>query len=146
MLSYQTLKRGLIFSVLTISPTAHAKQDSACRCFAGDECWPSVSTWDAFNQSIDGRLIKTEPLATPCHTPNYNRDKCKMLKDGWFKTDEQYGISLAFSSCTNIWKSRVIFVCYGPILYQWDLRSISPGFKTVYSRKLCSLCGERLAA
>lgn len=102
MLSYRTLKKGLILSFLAIAPTAGNNQNFACRCFPGDGCWPSVSTWNAFNQSIDGRLIKSVPLATPCHTPNYDENECETLKDGWFKTDEQYEITLClFASSTN---------------------------------------------
>lgn len=102
MLSYRTLQKGLIFSFLAIAPAAGHNQDPSCRCFPGDDCWPSVSTWNAFNQSIDGRLIKTVPLAIPCHTPNYDENKCETLKDGWFKTDEQYETTLCrFAPCTN---------------------------------------------
>lgn len=102
MLSYRTLKTGLVLSFLAIAPTAGNDHNFACRCFPGDDCWPSVSTWNAFNQSIDGRLIKTVPLATPCHAPNYDGNKCETLKNGWLKTDEQYESTLClFKSGTN---------------------------------------------
>ena len=40
---------------------------SGCRCFPGDNCWPALSEWAAFNQSLGGKLIGTVPLASPCH-------------------------------------------------------------------------------
>lgn len=83
------LKRGSLLTVLAIDSTIEASQDPLCRCFPGDACWPSTSTWDAFNQSVDGRLVKTVPLATPCHIPNYDEKECEILKDGWLLPDEQ---------------------------------------------------------
>ncbi|KAJ6120512.1 hypothetical protein N7523_004792 [Penicillium sp. IBT 18751x] len=90
MLSCQTFKIRLIFVLLATTLTVQASQDHACKCFPGDDCWPSVSTWNSFNASIGGRLIRTVPLATPCHTPNYDGDKCEMLKNGWNQTHEHY--------------------------------------------------------
>lgn len=122
MLSCQTLKRGLIFGLLATAPTVEASQDPTCRCFPGDECWPSVSTWNALNQSIDGRLIKTVPLATPCHTPNYDEDKCETLRNGWNKTNEQYVLLFVFWIPTlTLLQLRVVFLCHGTILYKRDL-------------------------
>ncbi|KAJ5222031.1 CAZyme family AA7 [Penicillium citrinum] len=63
---------------------------SACRCFPGDSCWPSVDVWTQFNQSVDGRLVKTVPLGTPCHSPNYDAKKCSKLKQGWQLPEEHY--------------------------------------------------------
>ncbi|KAJ5314115.1 histone-lysine n-methyltransferase suv9 [Penicillium atrosanguineum] len=90
MLSCQTLKRGLIFGLLAIASRVGASQKHNCNCFPGDECWPSVSTWNAFNESISGRLIKTVPLAIPCHAPYYDENKCEILRNGWNKTYEHY--------------------------------------------------------
>lgn len=72
-------------SLLAVSAQASA----ACRCFPGDACWPSENVWTQFNQSIDGRLVKTVPLGTPCHAPNYDAAKCTILRDGWTVPEEQ---------------------------------------------------------
>jgi len=32
------------------------------RCKLGDSCWPSREEWDAFNQTVDGRLISVKPI------------------------------------------------------------------------------------
>jgi hypothetical protein len=89
MLSLKTLKLGVFIGLVAIAPSIEASGNSSCRCFQGDDCWPSVSTWNAFNQSVDGRLVATVPLATPCHTPNYNAKKCEVLKNGWLLPEEQ---------------------------------------------------------
>ncbi|KAJ5771956.1 FAD binding domain protein [Penicillium odoratum] len=79
------------FLILTaIASTPYAFRSSTCRCFPGDDCWPSTLTWNAFNQSVDGRLVATEPLATPCHVPSYDEKTCEVLKEGWLLPEEHY--------------------------------------------------------
>jgi hypothetical protein len=56
---------------------------SECRCIPGDSCWPSLSDWSSLNDTVQGQLIATIPLATPCHDPSYNSTECEILKDGW---------------------------------------------------------------
>lgn len=54
-------------------------------CVPGMPCWPSASEWQALNQSIGGRLIRTVPWAAPCYisSPHYNRDVCSAIQDGY---------------------------------------------------------------
>ncbi|PYI10991.1 FAD-binding domain-containing protein [Aspergillus sclerotiicarbonarius CBS 121057] len=78
---------------VTASATAISSRSSnttGCRCFPGDACWPSASEWDQFNQTIDGRLIKTIPLGKPCHTPNYDASVCADLKEQWTEPELHY--------------------------------------------------------
>ncbi|KAF7931603.1 uncharacterized protein EAE98_004339 [Botrytis deweyae] len=44
---------------------------STCRCFPGDKCYPSISDWDSFNQTIGGKLIATVPIAAVCHNDQF---------------------------------------------------------------------------
>ncbi|RMZ37648.1 hypothetical protein AFCA_001903 [Aspergillus flavus] len=90
MPSLSTLKLGAFLGLAAIAPSIEAADSSSCRCFPGVDCWPSVSTWDAFNQSVDGRLVATVPLATPCHTPNYDQTKCEALKEDWLLPEDHY--------------------------------------------------------
>ncbi|KIX03880.1 uncharacterized protein Z518_07433 [Rhinocladiella mackenziei CBS 650.93] len=53
------------------------------RCRFGDICWPSESTWQDFNKSIDGRLIRTFPSAAVCHGPTYDLGECDEAKEEW---------------------------------------------------------------
>lgn len=59
---------------------------SQCRCFPGDACWPSRSDWDAFNQTLGGKLVATVPIGSPCHVDAfepYDEQACATLKDNW---------------------------------------------------------------
>lgn len=81
-----------------VLPSAPTLQKPTCKCFPGDLCWPSASAWEAFNVSVDGRLIATVPLASPCHTSgfaSYNADRCKALQDQWLMPQIQYGPHLS---------------------------------------------------
>ncbi|KAK4226866.1 hypothetical protein QBC38DRAFT_214073 [Podospora fimiseda] len=60
---------------------------SRCKCFPGESCWPSQTQWNAFNRTVNGRLIATKPLASPCHAPNYNATRCQELRNGWQMPD-----------------------------------------------------------
>ena len=45
-----------------------------------DNCWPSTSQWDAFNQSLFGKLIADVPPALPCYPgPAYNTEACATI-------------------------------------------------------------------
>ncbi|KAJ5633111.1 FAD binding domain protein [Penicillium lividum] len=90
MLLSNTSKLTALLFLTAIAPTSRASRSSTCRCFPGDDCWPSTLTWNAFNQSVDGRLVATEPLAAPCHVPSYDEKTCKVLKEGWLLPEEHY--------------------------------------------------------
>ncbi|KAE9394349.1 FAD-binding domain-containing protein [Gymnopus androsaceus JB14] len=63
------------------------RSHSTCRTFPGDEAWPKEDVWNAFNVSVDGRLIKTIPVGSPCHDPHYNDEACKYVKNNWHQTE-----------------------------------------------------------
>ncbi|KAF4981966.1 hypothetical protein FZEAL_2312 [Fusarium zealandicum] len=54
-----------------------------CRCLPGDACWPSTDVWNQLNETVSGGLIKTVPMGSPCHDPNYEADTCDALQDAW---------------------------------------------------------------
>ncbi|KAK5995366.1 FAD-linked oxidoreductase ZEB1 [Cladobotryum mycophilum] len=54
-----------------------------CKCFPGDACWPNTQDWAKLNDTVNGRLIATVPLGTPCHDPAYDAVKCQELRDDW---------------------------------------------------------------
>ncbi|KAJ5775074.1 FAD binding domain protein [Penicillium nucicola] len=90
------VKLGAFLGLVLIAPTIQAAREPSCRCFPGDDCWPSVSTWNTFNQSVNGRLVATVPLATACHAPSYDSQKCNALKEGWLLPEEHYQSSSSF--------------------------------------------------
>ena len=85
-----------IGAVLLAAPLASAapwlrqRQDDGCKVMPSDGDWPSLDVWNAFNASVDGRLIKTIPVAAPCHTPSFNKDECTEVQDNWGIADFQY--------------------------------------------------------
>ncbi|KAM0415954.1 hypothetical protein ACHAPT_013108 [Fusarium lateritium] len=54
-----------------------------CRCLPGDACWPSTNVWNQFNKTVDGGLIKTVPIGSPCHDPTYDAEACEALQGAW---------------------------------------------------------------
>ncbi|KAJ5767224.1 uncharacterized protein N7511_004840 [Penicillium nucicola] len=88
LFSAQILPYGLFVGFLALTLAVGATQYD-CRCFPRDECWPSPLLWSAFNTSIDGRLIETNPLASSCHAPSYNAQECSKLKEDWLLPDQQ---------------------------------------------------------
>lgn len=80
-----------VFSALGLLALSNASvvPVSKCRCFPGDSCWPSDSVWSDFNRTVGGKLIKTIPLATPCHDPSYNAGTCTSLQSEWLMPEVQ---------------------------------------------------------
>lgn len=59
---------------------------STCRCFPGDNCWPTEAAWNDFNLTLGGKLIATRPIASPCHVDPfeaYNATRCAILQSKW---------------------------------------------------------------
>ncbi|KAL0564620.1 hypothetical protein V5O48_017423 [Marasmius crinis-equi] len=62
---------------------AIAQNLQTCRILPTDSSWPSKYEWDAFNSSIDGRLIKTVPIGSPCHDPTFDEAQCNTVRENW---------------------------------------------------------------
>lgn len=66
-------------------------QPRICRCFPGDQCWPSAAEWESFNQTVGGRLIKTVPIASPCHDTfpgvSFDDAACADIQANWVRPD-----------------------------------------------------------
>lgn len=75
-------------AALPQAPDSPERTDG-CKCFPGDDCWPSLCDWDKLNQTVKGRLVATVPLASPCYPSsewdNYGNDTCSDLQNGWLK-------------------------------------------------------------
>ena len=64
-----------------------------CRSIPGDDSWPGESDWKALNQTVNGKLIATVPIAAVCHSTVleksgdeslYDEEACAALRDNWF--------------------------------------------------------------
>ncbi|KAJ8081677.1 hypothetical protein PM082_007523 [Marasmius tenuissimus] len=74
----------LLFTALTLWPTtALAIGAPECRLLPTDSAWPSDSVWEAFNTSVDGRLVKTVPIGSPCHDPDFDEESCTIVRKNW---------------------------------------------------------------
>ena len=85
-------------SASVLDPTLSARADApaGCRCMPIDSCWPSDDEWAQFNSSIQGRLIKTVPLAGSCHYDSfaaYDAEQCTALQAGWTVPETHYTTS-----------------------------------------------------
>ncbi|KAL0930174.1 FAD-linked oxidoreductase-like protein 13 [Colletotrichum truncatum] len=62
-----------------------------CKCkVPGKCCWPDNSSWEAFDRSVDGNLIKTEPVAQSCYDgPEKDLDECAYVSKMWSDQDFQ---------------------------------------------------------
>ncbi|RCI10152.1 hypothetical protein L249_8751 [Ophiocordyceps polyrhachis-furcata BCC 54312] len=61
-----------------------------------DECWPPDETWDAFNSTLGGKLIKSKPVAISCYTgPQQDAGQCSHVSEMWsdkaFQTEQPLG-------------------------------------------------------
>lgn len=78
-----------IFAVLGALRLArsHSTAEPHCRCFPGDECWPSLAKWGHLNETLGGKLIATVPIASPCHDTfpgvSYDAEECARIQENW---------------------------------------------------------------
>lgn len=54
-------------------------------CQPGQSCWPNATEWEAFNQTVSGRLRVTVMLESSCfpNSPDYNNDTCSVVLENW---------------------------------------------------------------
>jgi hypothetical protein len=83
-----------------------------CKTFPGDKTWPGKADWDAFNQTVNGRLVATVPLGTPCHGSSFNNATCESLKSQWQTEQIQYVIRAV---CTFYQYSTTLTFCLATI-------------------------------
>lgn len=59
-------------------------EELRCQCLMSDPtCWPSLSIWQSFNASINGRLISVKPSAAYCSGNPPNVDACNNAISQW---------------------------------------------------------------
>ncbi|KAL7946952.1 hypothetical protein V8C42DRAFT_319245 [Trichoderma barbatum] len=81
---------GAVLSVLA-NITAPATGVGSFSCQPGHSCWPSLQQWDAFNQTVSGRLKIPVILSSPCFpsSPNFDENECANIMgsygDGIFR-------------------------------------------------------------
>lgn len=73
----------LSIGALISSKLPPASASTSCRALPGDLAWPSLLEWQTLNATVNGRLVATVPLGSPCHDPNYNETECAYLQSQW---------------------------------------------------------------
>lgn len=68
-------------------------KNNTCKVFPGDAEWPSAQDWDRLNQTLNGALIQTVPIAAVCYPelPQYNQERCDYVTNRWDNSTLQYG-------------------------------------------------------
>jgi hypothetical protein len=77
----------LTAAISSASATFFGQPD--CKYLPGDSQWPSNFQWELLDFAVGGRLVKTVPLGTPCHNPNYNAAVCQNLQNNWLNPSLQ---------------------------------------------------------
>ena len=70
------------FSFVVFALAASATTDPGYNCQPGQTCWPSLQEWQQFNQTIDGQLHQTVPMAAPCYNDSsyYDVAACDVVE------------------------------------------------------------------
>ncbi|KAI1646707.1 FAD-binding domain-containing protein [Daldinia loculata] len=70
-----------------------------CKCYIGDDCWPSNGSWAKLNSTVDGNLLVNIPPGASCHNtfdgplgtvPTYDAAACAEATDKW--PDESWAV------------------------------------------------------
>lgn len=94
---FYKMKSVLALAASLTSVAATANLSSSCYVLPSDTDWPSTSTWDSLNTTVNGHLVATVPIGSPCHDPNYDAAACAVLQNNWTVASTQY-VSLSQSS------------------------------------------------
>src|ERR1700761_8476594 len=89
--------------VAALASFSFGKPQEPCRILPGDDSWPAGEVWDAFNQSVDGRLIKTIPIGSPCHDPTYDEEQCTIIRQNWHIPEFQFVVELPVRRHVSTW-------------------------------------------
>jgi hypothetical protein len=80
-------------SVSALVDATYKGQRYACKCYIGQSCWPSQTSWKALNTTVEGKLVVHIPPGAPCHNQfsgplgtvnTYNAAKCAEANAKWF--------------------------------------------------------------
>lgn len=63
---------------------AQDQNNNKCHVLPGDAAWPNADAWSTLNETVNGKLVKTAPIGSPCHDPTYDETACTALKAAWF--------------------------------------------------------------
>ncbi|KAL0574414.1 hypothetical protein V5O48_007554, partial [Marasmius crinis-equi] len=84
------IRSHTFLTITAFASFALAQSHEPCRLLPTDSLWPTKDVWDAFNRSVDGRLIKTVPIGSPCHDPTFDEQQCNQVRNNWHIPEFQF--------------------------------------------------------
>ena len=84
-------------------------------CIPGQSCWPSLSEWSTFNNSISGNLRSTVPWAAPCYS-NASSEACQKVGSDYLNSvarTSRYG-AMEFLDWESCGQSQCILSSFSP--------------------------------
>ncbi|KAJ3488678.1 hypothetical protein NLJ89_g11589 [Agrocybe chaxingu] len=80
----------LVLGASTTSATLVIRQSQtyACKCYAGESCYPNTSAWQALNTTVQGNLQVALPPAAPCFNSvagiqTYDANRCQQVRSSF---------------------------------------------------------------
>ncbi|EAW22098.1 FAD/FMN-containing protein [Aspergillus fischeri NRRL 181] len=101
---------NLLSAVGILTIVANAEAHHRRRCAYGDDCWPDSQTWNDFNATVGGRLIRSFPSAAVCHTRRYNANQCNIAKKSWLDSFWRTNQTGAYSA--TVWEMGNTGQCF----------------------------------
>jgi hypothetical protein len=116
---YRAICSALLFTAHILFSGAKGQDltsPSQFNCQPQDPCWPRDAEWEAFNQTVSGRLQATVMFSSPCFpsSPNFDNATCAIIHQNYFNgtfRPEVYG-----SLETTQWESCGAANCYPGIV------------------------------
>lgn len=106
MMMHTSKQLVLLISATSLTPTAVLS-----RCTYGDECWPDDISWQTFNATVGGHLIRSLPSAAVCHQgPFYNAQACNTTVQNWNNSFWRTNQSGAYAAL--VWEMGKYGQCY----------------------------------
>ncbi|KXS93760.1 hypothetical protein AC579_6005 [Pseudocercospora musae] len=69
-----------------------------CRCIPEQPCWPSAVEWEAFNRTVNGRLLANIPVAISCYKgPLQNAPECASISKQYSNNSFQQTFPVGYS-------------------------------------------------
>jgi len=71
---------GVAFGDAQTERSRRGKNTTECKAFPGDTNWPAAADWRRLNDTVDGALLKPQPVAAVCYPgPKYDAERCKYI-------------------------------------------------------------------
>ncbi|KAF7588253.1 hypothetical protein BBP40_005975 [Aspergillus hancockii] len=103
-------KQTILAAFGIISTAVDAQGQSRRRCAYGDDCWPDTQTWNDFNATIGGKLIRSVPSAAVCHIERYDAEQCAVAKESWLDSFWRTNQTGAYSAI--VWEMGKTGQCF----------------------------------